>query len=93
MKKPDYSKMIEDNNKAKSIKRREYSLNLMEKYKGLCDCKKCLHGITHSCTDNLPNGCEYFCDIKTGEMPLKHETYAYKHKYIHKKPHVCAGRV
>ncbi len=94
MNKTDYiSNCIEKQNIDKTIKRREYSLKLMEKYKGLCDCKKCVHGISHLCTDNLPNGCEYFCDIKTGKMPLNHETYAYKHKYTYKKPHVHSGRV
>jgi len=72
MNKFDYiGKLIEKNNQAKIIKRREFSLNFMKDFKGLCDCKKCVLGISHSCTDNLPDGCEFFCDIRTGKMPFK----------------------
>lgn len=27
------------------------------------DCKQCIHGVTESCRDTLPRGCEYFAQI------------------------------
>ena len=50
----------------KRLKRRRYSVRLMKAYKGLYDCKECIHGLINSCLDQLPNGCEYFSDEVTG---------------------------
>ena len=50
----------------KSAKRRLRSNQLMKAYKGLYDCKECIHGLIKSCLDMLPNGCEYFSDEVTG---------------------------
>ncbi len=46
--------------------RRSRSNQLMKAYKGLYDCKECIHGLINSCLDQLPNGCEYFSDEVTG---------------------------
>ncbi len=43
----------------KSEERRKKSIEIMKKRKPK-DCKKCLHGVTESCLDDLPRGCEYF---------------------------------
>ncbi len=50
----------------KRLKRRRFSIKLMKQYKGLYDCKDCIHGLIKSCFDMLPNGCEYFSDEVTG---------------------------
>jgi hypothetical protein len=59
-------RFIEQKNKKKSIERRNYSLRLMQDYPGEYNCKECIHGITGSCTDNLPSGCQLFYDTRTG---------------------------
>ena len=46
----------------KAEKRRAKSIKLMKKKKPV-DCKKCIHGVTQSCTDDLPRGCEYFYKV------------------------------
>ena len=49
----------------RSRQRRAFSIYLMVDYPGY-DCKVCIHGISNSCRDHLPNGCQKFSDIKTG---------------------------
>ena len=51
---------------AKALKRRKASIKLMKAYKGLYDCKECIHGLIKSCVDCLPNGCECFSNEITG---------------------------
>lgn len=53
---------------AKARKRRKYSLALMLAYQGLYSCSDCIHGLSGSCTDALPNGCEYWFNAVTGEQ-------------------------
>lgn len=57
---------VQESNQAKAKRRRAYSIKLMKAYKGLYDCKECIHGLINSCLDRLPNGCEYFSDEVTG---------------------------
>jgi len=45
---------------AKAIKRRKKSLKIMKKHGDKYLCSKCFHRATKSCTDDLPNGCEYW---------------------------------
>ena len=47
----------------KAQKRRQRSVNLMNQLGKRNDCKKCIHGVTKSCGDNLPRGCEYFYKV------------------------------
>ena len=42
--------------------RKQWSIETM-KHRKPADCKKCIHGVTHSCTDDLPRGCEYFYKV------------------------------
>jgi hypothetical protein len=44
----------------KSIFRRNRSLERMKKYGDKYPCSECFHRLTKSCTDHLPNGCEYW---------------------------------
>lgn len=46
----------------KAEKRRNKQINIM-KHRKPEDCKKCIHGVTESCTDNLERGCEYFYKV------------------------------
>ncbi len=46
----------------KSDKRRKKSISIMKRRKSK-DCQKCIHGVTKSCADNLPRGCEYFYKV------------------------------
>ena len=48
--------------KKKADKRRKKSISIMKRRK-LKDCQKCIHGVTKSCGDNLPKGCEYFYKV------------------------------
>ncbi len=59
---------IEAKNNRKAEIRRQQSIKLMEGYKGLYDCKECIHGIINSCRDRLPKGCEYFKDEIKGRQ-------------------------
>lgn len=45
---------------AKAIKRRKRSLRIMKNFGDKYSCKKCFHRLTKSCTDDLPNGCEFW---------------------------------
>ena len=45
---------------SKSARRRARSVAMMEKAGLSYDCKRCVHGRTSSCTDNLPDGCEHY---------------------------------
>ncbi len=58
--------LIADKARQKALRRRKASIKLMKAYKGLYDCKECIHGLISSCLDRLPNGCEYFSDEVTG---------------------------
>ena len=42
----------------KSAKRKAKSIKIMANRKAV-NCKQCFHGISKSCTDTLPRGCEY----------------------------------
>ena len=44
----------------KAIKRKKVSLRRMKKYDNKFSCSTCFHRKGASCTDNLPNGCEYW---------------------------------
>jgi len=66
MKKSGLERLIERKQAAKAQRRRAYSLRLMRDYAGQYNCKDCIHGRTGSCTDRLPDGCEYFYDAATG---------------------------
>lgn len=57
---------IERKLREKALRRRRASIRLMKAYKGLYDCKDCIHGLIRSCKDKLPNACEYFSDEVTG---------------------------
>ena len=57
---------ITEKNRRKAARRRAYSIRLMKAYKGLYDCAECIHGLTNSCRDRLPNACEHFSDEITG---------------------------
>ncbi len=64
---PDnFELFIAKKNVEKAAKRRNRSIKLMKAYKGLYDCKECIHGLIKSCLDRLPNGCEYFSNEVTG---------------------------
>ena len=43
--------------------RRDRSIRLMSQFTERFDCKDCIHRLTMSCTDYMPNGCEYFDDL------------------------------
>ena len=74
LRKGEFERMIQSRQTKKAAERRESSLRLMQDYPGQYDCKDCIHGITGSCTNALPNGCEYFYDAMTGRCfePEKH---------------------
>lgn len=55
-----YDCFIKNHNKVKAQKRRKKSIKIMEKFNLKFNCDKCLHKITGSCIDYLPNGCEYY---------------------------------
>ncbi len=69
---PEYENMdwlpayIARKNERKRLKHRKASIKLMEAYKGLYDCKECIHSLINSCRDHLPDGCEYFSNEVTG---------------------------
>jgi len=58
---------------AKALKRRQYSIELMQDYKGQYSCDDCIHKISGACEyeDCLPDGCEYYHNIATGETFIK----------------------
>lgn len=56
--------------KVKSATRRTRSNEFMAKINILFSCKKCFHGLTKSCTDNLPRGCEYWFNPKSDIIGL-----------------------
>lgn len=62
---------IENKVKTKAAKRIKKSLNLMKDYGQKYACKNCFHGLCNSCTDNLPNGCEYYYSTITDYQGLK----------------------
>ena len=47
----------------KSKRRKQQSINLMNRLNKTNDCKECIHGVTRSCTSDLPRGCEYFYKV------------------------------
>jgi hypothetical protein len=53
---------IEEKNRQKSILRRNRSIELMKKNTQNFSCRECIHNKSGSCTDNLPKGCEYWCN-------------------------------
>ena len=57
---------IQRKKEEKRLKHRRASIRLMKAYKGLYECKECIHGIINSCRDRLENGCEYFSNEVTG---------------------------
>lgn len=61
-------KKIAAKNRVKAKKHRPFSVQLMKQYVGEYDCKECTHGLTKSCRDKLPNGCEYYFNALTGKM-------------------------
>ena len=48
---------------SKVKKRRQRSINIMNRLNKTNDCKLCIHGVTKSCTSDLPRGCEYFYKV------------------------------
>lgn len=44
----------------KAARRKAKSLREMSKIEGVFDCADCFHRKTKSCTDDMPNGCEYW---------------------------------
>lgn len=52
--------------KAKNEKRRQKSLKVMKKHGDKYKCSECYHRKTESCTDDLPNGCEYWVNLDDG---------------------------
>ena len=56
--------------KRKAIKRMSKSIRVMKNYIGKYKCSDCIHGKTKSCTDNLPNGCEYWFDPNSEKIGL-----------------------
>jgi hypothetical protein len=61
----DQTAYLEKVQARKAEKRRQKSMKLMKDQH--YDCTDCIHGRTNSCTDNLPNGCEYYSSEITGE--------------------------
>jgi hypothetical protein len=57
----------------KAIKRRKKSLRIMKKYGDKYSCKKCFHRATKSCTDDLPNGCEYWFNPNTKKTGIAYK--------------------
>ena len=51
----------------KSQKRQLKMLRIMKEDTLEFDCKKCIHWLSHSCTDNLKDGCTYYYNAKTDE--------------------------
>ena len=51
----------------KSQRRQLKMLQIMKEDTLEFDCKKCIHGLSHSCTDNLKDGCTYYYNAKTNE--------------------------
>jgi hypothetical protein len=49
---------------AKTVKRIQKSKRIMKQYGQKYKCSKCFHGKLGCCTDNLPNGCEYWYNPK-----------------------------
>jgi hypothetical protein len=60
----------------KSIMRRSRSIEFMSKITILFSCKKCFHGQGRNCTDNLPNGCEYWFHPKSKKMGIAYKRTA-----------------
>jgi len=56
---------IKKQNAKKAKTRKAHSLKLMQSYKGEYPCSTCFHGQVKSCTDCLPNGCEYHFNLET----------------------------
>lgn len=48
----------------KALKRQKKSIKLMKQHKIHHNCNFCLHRKTQSCTNNLPDGCEYYVKLK-----------------------------
>ena len=55
---------IADGKELKHQKNITKSIKLMEQKDLKSDCKQCFHHKTHSCTDILPRGCEYWFSPK-----------------------------
>lgn len=63
---------IEKKRTAKEKAQRDRSIAVMKKYGDKYKCSECLHGKLKCCTDNLPNGCEYWYN------PLAKQPYGIK---------------
>lgn len=50
----------------KAVSRREEALRTMKQYGDKFSCSTCFHRKTKSCTDDLPNGCQYYYNPITG---------------------------
>ena len=58
----EQEKQIEKWQEKKAGKRKAKSLEIMSRTKHKYNCDGCFHRKTHSCTDDMPNGCEYWFD-------------------------------
>ena len=58
-----YEYIVKRQQDTKALKRRKQSLETMKAYPDQYQCRNCIHGLTGSCDDNLPDGCEHFRDI------------------------------
>ena len=68
----------------KSEKRKQKSIKLMSKYPGQYKCSECFHGLTQSCTDNLPNGCEYWFNPHSKKQGISFEQQQKRYNRIRK---------
>ncbi len=55
---------------AKAVTRRNKSLKIMKKFGNKYPCSKCFHRATKSCTDDLPNGCEYWFNPNSSKVGI-----------------------
>ena len=68
-----YETLIERKNKEKTIKRKQVSLAVMVKYEQKYQCSSCFHSKGGSCTDNLPNGCEYWYNPQSSYQGISYK--------------------
>jgi hypothetical protein len=56
--------------KDKAVRRLKKTLRTMKKYGDLYACSECFHRKVGCCTDDMPNGCEYWFNPKSNKVGL-----------------------
>lgn len=68
----------------KGEKRKQKSIKLIAKHPGKYKCSDCFHGLIKSCTDNLPNGCEYWYNPHSKKQGISFERQQKRYNRIRK---------